>query len=245
MKLNGIFWLMILGTALVIVMLFSLSVGAVRISPQRIIALFFQGPGSSEYSIIFDIRLPRIILGFAIGGALSLAGVILQGLFRNPLVEPYTLGISGGAALGVSLNIVLGLAAVSRLSLPLSGFLGAAAVIGFLYLANFRRGMVNLQGLLLNGVMISFIASSLVMLLLSLTSTESLQGIIFWIMGSLGETDGTLIKAMLAVSLAVLALSYMFCLHLNAFALGEEEALHLGIPVERTKQMLFLMTGKD
>jgi len=222
---------------------FSLSVGVAGISPQKIIHLFLQGPGSSDYSIVFDIRLPRIILGFAIGGALSLAGVILQGMFRNPLVEPYTLGISGGASLGVSLNIVLGFAAWNRFSLPLSGFLGAMAVIGFLYLTSFRKGSANLQGLLLNGVMISFISSSLVMLLLALTSAESLQGIIFWIMGSLGESDTLLIKVMLIVSLVLLALSYLFCLPLNAFALGEEEALHLGIPVERSKQILFLISG--
>jgi len=243
MKVNWVLWLLILSVALCLVMLFSLSVGAAPISFQKIINLFFQGPGTSDYSIVFDIRLPRIILGFAIGGSLSLAGVILQGMFRNPLVEPYTLGISGGASLGVSLNIVLGFAAINRMSLPLSGFLGAMLVIGFLYLTSFRKGMVNLQGLLLNGVMVSFISSSLVMLLLSLTSSDSLQGIIFWIMGSLGESDTLLIKGMVIVSLLLLALSYLFCLHLNAFVLGEEEALHLGIPVERTKKILFLISG--
>src|SRR3989339_2176912 len=98
--------------------IFSLCVGSSGIPLKKIFSTILEGSGSTEYSIIFDIRLPRIILGFAVGGALSLAGVILQGLFRNPLVEPYTLGISGGAALGVCLNIVLGIYHTSILSLP-------------------------------------------------------------------------------------------------------------------------------
>ncbi|MFN3966609.1 MAG: iron chelate uptake ABC transporter family permease subunit, partial [Endomicrobiia bacterium] len=102
-------WLLVLGGVLLGIAIFSLCVGSVDISLKKILRVILEGKATTEYSILFDIRLPRIILGFAVGGALSLAGVILQGMFRNPLVEPYTLGISGGAALGVCLNIVLGL----------------------------------------------------------------------------------------------------------------------------------------
>ncbi|MBF0387064.1 MAG: iron ABC transporter permease [Candidatus Omnitrophica bacterium] len=236
-------WLLVLVLLLMLVGLFSLSVGSAGIPLTKLAAVLFQGPGSTEYSIIFDIRLPRILLGFAIGGALSLAGVILQGMFRNPLVEPYTLGIAGGAALGVSLNIVLGLAASGRYAAPLCGSLGAGVVIIFLYFSSIRRGMVKLQGLLLNGVMISFISSSLVMLLMSLSSAESLHGIVFWVMGSLGEPDSALIGLMFTMSAGLLLISYFFCLHLNALALGEEEARHLGVPVERTKKILFVLSA--
>ncbi|MBF0594957.1 MAG: iron ABC transporter permease [Candidatus Omnitrophica bacterium] len=240
---RGIFWMLVLGVLLGLVGLFSLSVGAAGIPFNKLIPILFHGRGSTDYSIVVDIRLPRILLGFAVGGALSLAGVILQGMFRNPLVEPYTLGISGGAALGVSLNIVLGLASVGRFTQPFAGLLGAGGVIVFLYFSSIRRGMVKLQGLLLNGVMISFISSSLVMLLMALSSTESLHGIIFWVMGSLGEPDGTLIRLMLGTALLLLVVSCFFCLPLNAFALGEEEAVHLGIPVERTKKILFFLAA--
>ncbi|MBF0619296.1 MAG: iron ABC transporter permease [Candidatus Omnitrophica bacterium] len=228
---------------LAVVVLASLSLGIAGIPVTKLVSIFLHGRGSTEYSIVFDIRLPRILLGMAIGGSLSLAGVILQGMFRNPLVEPYTLGISGGAALGVSLNIVLGSAAAGRFTFPVCGSLGAGAVIVFLYFSSVRKSMVKLQGLLLNGVMISFIASALVMLLMSLSSTETLHGIVFWVMGSLGEPDIALITLMLGMSVVLLAVAYFFCHHLNALALGEDEARHLGIPVERTKKVLFIVSA--
>lgn len=175
--------------------------------------------------------LPRIILGFAIGGALSLAGVIFQGMFRNPLIEPYTLGISGGTALGVCLNIVLGLQRAGVLTLPLSGFSGAILVILLVYSLSIRKGILKIQGLLLTGVMISFISSSLIMLIMAISCAEDLHGIVFWIMGSLEEPSWLLIRLALIVSIIGLIISYLFCLDLNAFSLGEEEALHLGINI--------------
>ncbi len=233
-------WLGFLIVLLAGVIVWSLSVGASGIPAGKVIGILLQGGSPVEHSIICDIRLPRILMGLAIGGCLSLAGVILQGLFRNPLVEPYTLGISGGAALGVAANIALGISAVGAYTLPVSGLLGAGAVIVFLYFSSLRTGPVKLQGLLLNGVMISFIASSLVMLLMSIASSESLHGIVFWMMGSLGGADISFINFMLGLAFAALATGYAFCLPLNALALGEEEARHLGIPVEQVKKILFI-----
>lgn len=241
--LNWIFWVLALTGILLCVVIFSLSLGPAGIPVKKIIPIILKGKGTVEYSILFDIRMPRIVLGFAIGGALSLAGLILQGMFRNPLVEPYTLGISGGAALGVSLNIVLGFYREGILTLPLFGFLGAIMAIMLVYFLNMRKGVVKLQGLLLNGVMISFISSSLIMLIMSLSRSEDLHGIVFWIMGSLEEPDWVIIKVTVLASLVLLVVSYLFCLDLNAFSLGEEEALHLGIPVERTKRILFIIAS--
>ncbi len=234
---------LILAGVLLAAVIFSLSVGPAGIPLKKIIPIMLNAKGTMEYSILFDIRLPRIILGFAVGGALGLAGVILQGMFRNPLVEPYTLGISGGAALAVSLNIILGLYRLSVLSLPVFGFLGAAAVVLVLYLISMKKGIMKLQGLLLNGVMISFISSSLIMLIMSLSRSEDLHGIVFWIMGSLEEADWFIIKVMLGSSVVLLIVSYLFCLDLNALSLGEEEAAHLGISVERTKRLLFIIAS--
>jgi iron complex transport system permease protein len=204
-----------------------------------------RGDVGPAYSLFFDVRLPRIFLGIAVGGGLSLAGVILQGMFRNPLVEPFTLGISGGAALGVCLSSILGL---SRLySLPLAGFAGAFSVIFFLNFLMRRKGFMSIQAILLAGVMINFISSSLVTLIMSILRVEQLQGVLFWIIGTLGESDWLLVNTAMCVSVSGLILSYFFCFDLNALLLGEEEAHHLGIGIERTKYLLFalasLLTG--
>ena len=180
----------------------SLSVGSANISFNKIIPVFLNGEGSMEYSILFDVRWPRILMAFCIGGALSLAGVILQGMFRNPLVEPYTLGISGGAALGVCLNIVFKIHKVMGvLSMPIFGFLGAVLVIMLIYSLNIKKGILKIQELLLTGVMLSFICSSLIMLIMSVVQTEDLHGIVFWIMGSLEQSNWFFIKLAVFISL--------------------------------------------
>ena len=239
-----IIWIVILVGILLGVTLFSLWVGPSQISLGEFISLIFDGRGRVEHSILFDIRLPRIVLGFSIGGALSLSGVILQGMFRNPLVEPYTLGISGGAGLGVSLNILMGLhRTLGVLSLPLSGFLGAILVILFIHILSRRREILRIQSLLLCGVMVSFISSSLIMLIMAISRVEDLHGIIFWMMGSLEEPNRFLVNLTLVFSLMGLMISHLFCLSLNALSLGEEGAFHLGVNVERTKHLLFLLAS--
>ena len=224
--------------------LLSLSVGSTNIPFKDIFNIFLSGGGTTEYSILFDIRLPRILLGFAVGGSLSLAGVILQGIFRNPLVEPYTLGISGGAALGVSLNIVLRATRYGGvLTLPVYGFLGGIAAAIIVYYISIKNGRLNIQTLLLTGVMLSFITSSLVMLLMAVSRAENLQTIIYWIMGSLDEPNPLLINAAIIVSITGLVASYLFSLELNALSLGEEGALHLGVDIDKTKRILFVIAS--
>ena len=244
---NTIKWtfsLAVLIAILIGISLLSLAIGSSGMSLEKFFNTVLNGRGSTEYSIIFDIRFPRILMGFAIGGALSLSGAILQGMFRNPLVEPYTLGISGGAALGVCLNMVLGLnRSLGIISLPLFGFSGSLLVIFIVYSLSMKKGVIKINGLLLTGVMISFISSSLLMLLMAVAKVEDLQGIIFWMMGSLEESSWTLIKLAIMVSITGLIASYLFCLDLNTLALGDEEATHLGINVERTKQILFMIAS--
>jgi iron complex transport system permease protein len=233
---------------LVIILLFvssfSLFVGPTNIPLKKFFEIISRGKGTTEYSILFEVRLPRIILGFAIGSTLSLVGVILQGIFRNPLVEPYTLGISGGSALGVCLNIVIGgYKKFGIISLPLSGFFGAIFVTILVYSLSIKRGELKTSGLLLTGVMISFISSSLLMLIMSVAKVEEVHGILFWIMGSLEEPNITLVKFVFFISIFSLIFSYLFCFDLNALLLGEEEAIHLGVNVERIKKIFFILTS--
>lgn len=238
-----LFWVFLFAMILFAAGLFSLMVGSAGIPIGKVFAALWNGGPGPEHNIIFDIRIPRILLAFAVGGALSLSGVILQGMFRNPLVEPYTLGISGGAGLAVALSVFFGFQRFAGFTIPLAGFLGALAVLGLIYVLSIRKGMANLQGLLLTGVMISFLCSSLIMLIMAVSRTESLHGIIFWIMGSLQEPNFLLIKIAVIVALILLAASYLFCRDLNALALGEEEAIQLGVSVEHTKRLLFVIAS--
>ncbi len=236
-------WLGLIVLAAIFAAILALVSGSSGIPAGKVLEILSKPPDSIEGRIIWDLRFPRLLLGFAVGGALSLAGVILQGMFRNPLVEPYTLGISGGAAVGVSLSILWGISGFWHLGLPLSGFLGACLVIFLLYFLSRRGRELPLQGMLLTGVMLTFISSSLMLLILAVSRAEDLQGILFWIMGSLDEPDPVLIRIMISISLLGLGTCYFFHADLNALALGEEEARHLGIPVERTKRVLFAIAS--
>ncbi|MDA3880804.1 MAG: iron ABC transporter permease [Prolixibacteraceae bacterium] len=227
----------------IVAILVSLSTGETDIELKEIPGIIKSGEGI-EYSILTAIRFPRIVLAFAIGGALSLTGAILQGIYRNPLVEPYTLGISGGAALGVAIVIVLGLhLTISSAVLPLAGFTGSMVTIFAVYFLSLKKGAININRMLLIGVMISFIASSGMMFLMSITSSENLHGIVFWMMGSLDEPNKLLIRTMFFSALGGLLIAYLFARPLNALRLGEEKARHLGINTNVTLRILFIVAS--
>jgi iron complex transport system permease protein len=244
-----ILWVCGLLVLLVLASLFSLSLGSTHIPFAALVKTlrvwFLSGrmPDGFISTIIFRIRLPRLILSLMVGGALSVAGVIFQGLFHNPLVEPYTLGISGGASLGVCLFLVTGWQFFHGANLlPLAGFAGAAATMAFVYSLSVKKGLLQTNTMLLTGVMISFISSSGIMLLIALSqSLQEIHSLLFWTMGSLEESNVPLIKAIAGAILLAVGISFLFYRELNALALGEEDAMHLGIPVERAKKWLFLL----
>lgn len=239
-------WILFLTAQVILIFLavvLSFSSGEWDISLGRIIDIL-QSKSGIEYSILTRIRLPRIILAFSAGGALSLTGAILQGIYRNPLVEPFTLGISGGATFGVALVIVFGLHLTLGIAvLPLAGFAGALLTIFLVYTISMRKGGININRMLLIGVMISFMASSSTMLLMSLSSSENLHSIVFWTMGSLDEPNSFLIRLMLFSSLAGLLISYLFAIPLNALRLGETKARHMGINTADSIRILFIVAS--
>ena len=224
--------------------LLSLSVGDMDISISEIIKLLRLKDGI-EYAVLNNIRIPRTILAFSVGGALSLAGTLLQGVYRNPLVEPYTMGISGGAALGAAICIVLGIhLTTTPLLLPFFGFLGAFSSISLVYsLSSRRQKDLNINRMLLIGVMISFIASSAMLFFMSITTAENLHSIVFWIMGSLNEPNKLLINISIVTSLLGLIISYLYVVPLNALRLGEVKAKHLGIKTVRSIKVMFIIAS--
>lgn len=224
----------------------SLLNGEVKI-PVFKIPQIMEDKNSIEYTVLAMIRFPRLLLALSVGGALSLSGAILQGIYRNPLVEPYTLGISGGAALGISIAIVFGLNAASFLVLPAFGFTGAIITLFLVYFLSIKRSGLSINSMLLIGVMVSFVSSSAMMFLMSISTSDNLQNIVFWVMGSLDETNMMLVKVALFSSLAGLFITYFFAQPLNALRLGEVKAKHLGINTNVTVKLLFfvasLLTG--
>lgn len=243
LALRKVFVLSLLPVLLGVVSLWSLSTGDVDIRWQDMPAIL-SDKDKMEYAVLAYLRIPRLLLAFAVGASLSLSGVILQGIYRNPLVEPFTLGISGGASLGVALCIILGLAStVGAWMLPVFGFSGALLSIFAVYVLGSRVQREGFSKMLLTGVMVSLVCSSILMFLLSVSTTEDLQSIIFWTMGSLQHSDTTLVALVLVCSLLVCATAHFFAHSLNAMRLGATEAQHLGVHVSRTVKILFVITS--
>jgi len=235
-------FVMALIVLLVISVIISLSSGEVKIHWSHLSEIL-SNKESLEYTVLSKIRIPRLVLAISVGGALSLSGAILQGIYRNPLVEPYTLGISGGAALGIAVTIVFGIQAAGFMILPVFGFGGAIATLFLVYFLSMRRGGLSINSMLLIGVMVSFVSSSAMMFLMSITTTDNIQSIVFWVMGSLDESNILLIRIAFFTAVSGLILTYFFARPLNALRLGEVKAKHLGINTSVTIKLLFLIAS--
>ncbi|MFA4880530.1 MAG: iron chelate uptake ABC transporter family permease subunit [Candidatus Doudnabacteria bacterium] len=231
---------------LILVAIFSLSVGPANISFKETAKIGlselpfvnFQKINPIDENIILHIRLPRVILAIITGMALAVAGVVLQALLRNPLADPYVIGVSSGAALGATLAIILGL--ISLISL--AGFLGAVLAMFLVYSLSRTGYRVPVKTLLLAGVIVSVFLSALVSLIASLMG-ESMYQIILWLMGNLSEANITLtIIAGFLVLIGIITVS-LFARDLNVISIGEEEAQHLGVEVETVKKILFIITS--
>lgn len=192
-------------------------------------------PGPSE-QIILKVRLPRVVLAVLIGAALSVAGAGFQGVLRNPLADPYTLGVASGASVGAAFLILFGLqyALIGSWSVPLAAFCTGIATLWIVYRLAQMQGKLKMETLILSGVVMQAFLGAAVSFMVSL-STNVVNDILFWIMGSLtmrGWTYSLLLFPYLAAGMAVL---YGYARALNLFALGERQAAHLGVHVERTK----------
>lgn len=240
--IKWILFLAILLVLLAVSIIISLSSGEVKISLWQLPELL-SNKESIEFTVLTKIRIPRLLLAISVGGALSLSGAILQGIYRNPLVEPYTLGISGGAALGVAIAIVFGFQLANYVMLPLFGFAGAIITLFLVYFLSVKKGGLSINSMLLIGVMVSFVASSAMMFLMSISTKDNLQSIIFWVMGSLDESNMLLIRIAFYSSVSGLIFTYFFAQTLNALRLGEVKAKHLGINTKLAVRLLFFVAS--
>jgi iron complex transport system permease protein len=195
---------------------------------------------STDFRLIMvDIRLPRILLGILVGGALSVAGASFQALLRNPLADPYVLGVSNGAALGaiVALLIVPAL----PLMTPLAAFLGATLTISAVYLLGRRQGQIDSNTLLLAGIITASFLSAIIMFVMTTLASRDLRGIAFWLMGDLSAALPRGVLWVLVVGcLSAVGAIYTTASDLNLLMAGEREAMHLGVDVTRVKLVVYI-----
>ena len=195
------------------------------------------GLSDTDETILFSIRLPRIIFAGIVGGALAAAGVVFQGLLRNPLADPYILGISGGAAVGALTALMLG---ILPLGVSGSAFLGAIATIVLVYGIAKTKNELQSTTLLLAGVIVNAFFSAVIMFLISTASDKSLHNAMFWLMGDLSLAEWREIALTGLFLLLGFIVIFTYARHLNLMAISEETAKQLGVNVEQTKIILLL-----
>ncbi len=195
--------------------------------------------------ILLQVRLPRVLLGFLVGSCLASVGVALQALLRNPLADPYVLGVSSGAALGVAVAVLFGIGTtVLALSvLPVCGFMGGLLALLVIYRMASTYDRLPIHSVLLAGVILNAIFSALIMFITSIMEPNRSFGMMAWLMGSLTAPAYPVLAALSAYLLVGLALLFKQVRVLNILALGEEPARSLGIDTERTKRFIFLLSA--
>jgi len=243
-----------LSGSLAVVGVLAISLGAVSIQLSKtwsiLLHRFFGLTASTAWtardaSIILDLRLPRVISGALVGAALAIAGGVLQALLRNPLADPYVLGISSGAAVGAVLAILFGLGStlLGSYAIPGAAFAGALLTLLFVYFLARVQGRVPAQTMLLAGVIVSSFFSAMIMFLISVTSDERLYNITFWLMGNLEYVASQALGVIFLYLLGGSAVLFSLTRDLNLMALGEETASELGVEVERVKKTAFVFAS--
>jgi iron complex transport system permease protein len=214
--------------------------GSVHLTTPEVVSAL---PGSGDEvhrTILLDLRLPRAVLALLVGGGLALAGSVFQALLRNPLAEPFILGISGGAAAGAVLVLGLGLAAAGSGFLPVAAFAGALVAILLVFrVASAAGRTLDVRVLLLAGVVVGSFFSAVIALTLSLSEARAVRSAILWMMGSLSGATWGSVAVVAAYTIPGALVLMGLARALNLMAVGEETASYLGTDVERVKKLAY------
>src|ERR1700683_2235563 len=237
-----------LAAILFVVVVISLRVGAYPISMRDIVVTLYNGAvgngDASEFSqVIFGLRLPRIALGILVGASLSTSGAGFQALLRNPLADPYVLGVSSGAALGAIISLIVAPHTVG--AIQIAAFIGAASTIAGVYFLGRRGGQLDSPTLLLAGIVAASFLSAIIMFLLTMVTGSELRSIAFWLMGDLTAPPPTTnvlgwLGFLFFVFLVAAGAMYTTSSDLNLILTGEQEAKHLGVNVNRVKFVVYI-----
>lgn len=233
---------------LLVVSVLSLGTGAAGLGLADLCHALLKGELSArDQVILFSIRLPRLAMGLLIGAALAVSGALMQGLFRNPLADPGIVGVGAGAGLGAVLAIVLGGLLPAGIAVhfggqlvPVAAFIGGWGATLLLYRLATRGGQTSVATMLLAGIALGALAGALTGIMVYLADDRQLRDLTFWSMGSLAGAGWGKIATALPLILPVLLGAPLLARGLNALALGEAQAAHLGIAVERLKRLIIL-----
>ncbi len=232
-----------LGGILLLLVAGSLFVGAVPLSPKEVLGVLTGGGDPMHRAIVIDVRLGQAVLALVMGAALAGSGVVFQGLFRNPLADPFVVGVSGGAALGAVVAIVTGIEMTGGFGLgavTLSAFFGALASVAVVWRLAAVRGRIPVTTLLLCGFAIGAFCSAVVSVLM-VFHRGNWEEILFWLLGNLNRLDAWhRVGVGLPVVVPALLVIGVFARDLNLMLMGEESAQQLGVEVERTKKILLV-----
>jgi iron complex transport system permease protein len=225
-----IFWLLVTATPLLLGLCLLLGASGIGLPDLN----------TAAGKAIFGLRLTRVAAGFVIGASLACAGVVLQALLRNPLAEPYVLGISSGAGLGAAFAILTGLAGSALFGLPILAFVFACATLLLVYALASEGGSPSIYGLILSGVIVSSVCSSLLMFLISVAPIEGLHSVMWWMLGNLQVPSLILLTVCSTLAAAGWIAVWLLAAELNALTLGAEMAHHLGV---RTRIVILVGLG--
>ncbi|HHZ12300.1 MAG: FecCD family ABC transporter permease [Caldicoprobacterales bacterium] len=240
---------------LFVVILFSCSIGAADLSMVDAFKIIIQRLPyigqilveepitNTMNTIIWKIRMPRVLLAGVVGAALAFSGAIYQGLFKNPMAESFVLGVSAGAALGGAIGMIIGISRVMGIGgTGLMAFLGALFTTYLVYQLGRTGGRVSMTSLLLAGMAINFMLSAAISLLM-IFNRQRMDNIIMWTMGSFANSTWGKVVLSFVTVMAGMLVTRFFARDLNILLMGEEEAKYLGIDVERTKKILLALSS--
>jgi iron complex transport system permease protein len=231
--------------ALLIVMLICAFVGPQDISLNAVFAMSSDKGINPDYEIFVQIRLPRIILACAVGAALAASGVVLQALLRNPLADPYILGISSGAGLGAIIAILSGInwTLWGRSPIAVFAFLGAIGTVWLVWFIGRATGRTHITGLLLAGVVVNAFFSAVIMFLTSIAKSEQIHSTIFWLMGNMTEETYPVLWFAAGSVIAGVVTLYYISPQLNALSFGADDARSMGVNIFATQTIAFAVAA--
>ena len=243
-NVTRLIWIsLILLVVLLIAFLLGLSIGPAQRGIRSAFSTLFSTAESDSviYSIVWRIRFPRVLLAAIVGATLSLGGLVFQALLRNPLAEPYILGISGGSAIGAIIGILLGLSRFPGICF--TSFLGSLGTLALILVMSTGKSILRKDALLLSGVMVNAFCSAIIMFLISITRDARLHNIIFWLMGDLSAADLPQVVILGAILIPCFIVVFLFSHAMNLLMLGRDMALTMGINIKAVTLTLLIVTS--